>query len=77
MRQYRDLSGRSGVDEFETGPDFIHVRFKGNPKVYRYSSPPLDQHKIEEMQVLAESGTGLATFINQNPDVRHGFTVVE
>jgi N-hydroxyarylamine O-acetyltransferase len=72
MKRYSNRSGDSGVMAYEDGPDFIRIQFRGG-ETYLYSSPPIRREKIEKMKELAVQGRGLATFINQNPDVRDGY----
>lgn len=65
MERYRDLSGNSGVDAYESGPDWIRLRFKhGGTYLYNHIRPgPTD---VARMKELACSGNGLATYINQH-----------
>jgi hypothetical protein len=65
MTPYRDVSGRSGVESYETQPKAIIVRFKrtGDTYLYDYSKP--GKEMVEEMKRLAESGRGLATYVSQ------------
>jgi hypothetical protein len=39
--------------------------------VYFYTSSRISRFHIERMKALAVSGKGLATYINQNPDIRN------
>jgi hypothetical protein len=63
-RRYENVSGDSGVRDYEPGPTFIRVWFAtGGGYEYDYEIPgPLH---VEEMKRLAEAGEGLATYINQ------------
>jgi hypothetical protein len=64
MEAYRNLSGDSGISEFEIGSDFIKVRFrKGGTYTYTYRSA--GQNTIEQMKSLAVRGSGLNTFIDR------------
>ena len=64
MKPYKNLSGNSGVCEYEIGLDYIKVQFKKNsPYTYSYASAGRDI--VEEMKILAESGKGLNSFINK------------
>lgn len=65
-------SAQSGVMAYQIGDDFIRIQFR-NQRVYTYSSKRISPDKIEHMKQLAVAGHGLNSFINQNPDVRHGF----
>ncbi|MCA6079390.1 hypothetical protein [Candidatus Endomicrobiellum agilis] len=68
MEKYSDLSGNSGVSEFEIGDDYIKVKFKKTPKkIYLYTYNSSGKDNIEEMKKLAkEKGRGLNTYINKN-----------
>jgi hypothetical protein len=66
MTPYKNLSGNSGVEEYEIGPDFIRVKFRKMSKLYLYNHASAGASNIEEMKSLAEAGQGLATFISQN-----------
>ena len=64
MQPYRDLSGDSGVDSYESGVDWIRVRFKRGGTYFYDQVRPGPAH-VERMKQLAQSGDGLATYINQ------------
>ena len=67
MQPYRDLDGDSGVDAYESGPDFIKVRFRGPPAaVYTYTYASAGSGHVEEMKRLAASGDGLNAYINRH-----------
>lgn len=74
MQPYRNLSGKSGLEAFEIGNDFVKLRFRDNPRIYVYSSHNIAPEKIEQMKRLALSGRGLASFVSRNDDVRDGFS---
>jgi hypothetical protein len=65
MERYKDINGDSGVSAYETGVDFIRVKFKDG-SMYLYTSASAGQNNIETMKRLAASGTGLNAFINKN-----------
>jgi hypothetical protein len=65
MTPYRDVSGRSGVESYETQPKAILVRFKHNQDVYLYDHSAPGKKIVDEMKSLAASGRGLATYISQ------------
>jgi hypothetical protein len=66
MIRYKNLSGDSGVAEFEPGSDFIKVRFNHSNAVYVYTVASAGPSHITEMNRLAGIGQGLATYIAQN-----------
>ena len=64
MEQYANISGKSGVAEYEIGDNYVIVVFtNGNTK--SYSTEDYSRDEIEEMKTLAQSGQGLNTFLNQ------------
>lgn len=65
MRRYKDLGGPSGVTLYESGDDYINLRFKDG-KTYRYDSFKPGIVHVEKMKELAQAGAGLATYVNQN-----------
>lgn len=64
MKQYRNLSGKSGIKAYETGEDFIKIKFiTGEMYLYTYSSA--GKKIIEKMKLFASEGKGLSTYISQ------------
>lgn len=64
MERYGDVRGDSGVVAYETGPDYIRVKFK-HGGTYEYDYANSGKFQVDRMKVLAASGEGLATFINK------------
>jgi len=65
MQPYKNAAGNSGVTGYEIGNDFIIVEFQdGSTYLYDYQST--GQANIEQMKILALTGVGLTTFINQH-----------
>lgn len=64
MERYRNSSGNSGVYSYEIGNDYIRVKFSGTSKIYTYSYRKAGNHHVENMKVLARSGSGLNNYIN-------------
>ena len=75
MEIYKNKSGDAGVKTFETGPDFIKVRFRDSSKIYKYSYTSPGKEHVEHMKILARQGAGLTTYISQN--VKSKFEKVE
>ena len=75
MERYKNVSGKSGVVEYEIGADFIKVRFKGPKKIYVYNYASTGKEYIENMKKLAEGGKGLSTFVSQK--VRERYSHIE
>jgi len=71
---YKNLRGNSGISAYETGYDFIRVKFSSGA-VYRYNHDSTGVDDIEQMKIFAASGEGLGTFINKN--VRKRFAAKE
>lgn len=65
MHRYRNLSGNSGVDAYETGGNSITVRFTDG-SAYLYDCRSSGRTHVEEMMRLAAREKGLATYINQH-----------
>jgi hypothetical protein len=63
MEPYANNSGRSGVVAYLIGDDYIVVQFK-NSAFYKYSYSSAGQQAIETMKQLANSGSGLGTYIS-------------
>jgi hypothetical protein len=72
MEPYGNLSGDSGVQSFEIGPDFITVRFHDRPP-YLYTYETAGRDNVERMKRLARAGRGLSTFISQHREVHQGY----
>ena len=62
---YGDPSRASGVTGYKIGPDFIALRFTDDVVyVYDYGRPGWNH--VERMKMLARSGRGLTTYVNQH-----------
>jgi hypothetical protein len=61
---YKNINGNSGVSAYETGIDFIRIKFRSG-SVYKYTFESTGVDEVEQMKMLAESGEGLSTFINK------------
>ena len=65
MERYLDISGESGISGYETGANFIRVRFHdGGTYLYSYVRP--GRRHVEHMKTLAAKGVGLNTYINEH-----------
>ena len=64
MKRYTNLSGNSGVFEYDIGPDFVRVKFLGS-STYLYTYRSAGVENVEHMKRLAKDGRGLATFITR------------
>jgi hypothetical protein len=65
VKLYGNRAGNSGVQAYETGRDFIVVKFAGRRKPYLYTGHSTSAANIRKMKELAKSGEGLSTFISQ------------
>lgn len=64
MEPYRNLDGHSGVTAYELGEDWIRVWFvHGEP--YTYSAANAGAEHVRNMQILAQAGEGLASYISK------------
>lgn len=70
MQPYKDLSGTSGIVQYEIGDNYIDLEFRGG-KVYRYDDAKPGAEHVLKMKELAASGADLATYVNQH--VRKNF----
>ena len=65
MRLYANHGGNSGIVSYEYGDNYISVQFStGN--IYTYSYESAGKSNIEHMKMLADSGSGLNSFIMKN-----------
>ena len=64
MEKYKNLSGSSGVIAYMAGPDWIRIMFIGGA-VYQYSYHKAGKKHVEQMKLLAQKGSGLATYISK------------
>ena len=69
MEKYRNSGGDSGVSAYQIGADFISVKFSGTSSTYTYSYKKAGRSHVEQMKVLALSGSGLNSYINRH--VKH------
>ena len=66
MEKYKNLSGKSGIDEYHISDTAIKIKFINSPVLYIYSYRRPGQQYVDKMKQLAISGSGLATYISQN-----------
>lgn len=64
MQPYLNSTGKSNIDAYEIGADFIRVSF-ANGTTYTYDYDSTGEDNVDEMKRLAESGSGLNGFINK------------
>lgn len=64
MERYRNSGGGSGVSAYEIGSDYILVKFSGTARTFRYSYRKAGQNHVENLKRLAQSGSGLNSYIN-------------
>jgi hypothetical protein len=70
MQHYRNASGNSAITAYETAPGSITIEFNDGG-VYVYNTRSTGKAAIADMQRLAASGRGLATYINQHVRQRY------
>ena len=63
MKRYKKLSGDTGIEAYETGPNYIRIRFEDGG-VYLYTDESTGPENVTRMKALAEQGKGLCTYIN-------------
>lgn len=60
MISYKNLSGDSGVKEYEIGSNFIKIRFIHRKTVFVYDHSHPGSAHVEKMKRFAKNGKGLA-----------------
>lgn len=65
MIKYQDVSGRSGVEAYNYGSDFIEIKFKSG-RTYKYTYRSSGVANVDTMKRLAVHGEDLNTYINKN-----------
>lgn len=65
MERYRNRAGDSGVSAYEIGNDYIKVKFSSSFRIYTYSYRKAGSSHVENMKRLAQSGSGLNSYINR------------
>jgi len=63
MKSYSNLGGNSNVLAYESGRDYIKVKFMDN-SIYTYTYGSTGAQNILIMKKLASQGQGLNSFIN-------------
>jgi len=65
MQPYKNITENAGATAYKIGDDHIIVEFQdGSTYLYNYTST--GKHHIEQMKILAVTGQGLTTYINQH-----------
>lgn len=75
MISYKNLGGNSGVVAYESGTDYIKLRFQRSRKIYVYDAAAPGRTHVERMKKLASAGRGLATYVSQN--VKRNYSRIE
>jgi hypothetical protein len=65
FKQYKNLSGDSGIESYDYDNDSILVNFK-NGSSYLYNNSVTGAVRIQQMKQLADIGAGLGTFIKKH-----------
>jgi hypothetical protein len=65
MEKYLDTCGKSGVESYAIGDNYIKIKFKNNNKIYSYSYQRAGHNHVEQMKKLAKAGCELHTYINK------------
>ena len=64
MTRYKNLGNNSNVYSYETGSDYIKVKFNGGA-TYLYNYLKTGKLSVEKMKELARLGRGLNSYINR------------
>lgn len=62
FKHYKNIDKDSNVDSYESGPNYIKVKFFDG-SIYTYSYNKAGVENVEEMKRLADSGDGLNSYI--------------
>jgi len=65
MQAYKNLTENAGVSAYKIGDNFIIVEFEDGSR-YLYDYMSAGKEHIEQMKILAITGQGLTTYINQH-----------
>jgi len=63
MKRYKNINGKSNVEMYSIGLDYIDVKFKGTLTIYEYSYATCGKENVENMKLLAKKGGGLNSYI--------------
>lgn len=66
METYGNVGGDSGISAYEVGTDYVSVQFTNTGKVYTYSYGRAGKSHVDQMKILARSGSGLNSYIMRN-----------
>jgi hypothetical protein len=65
MPLYENIGGNSNITGYQIGDENIQVMFR-NGQVYNYTYDSAGVDNVEQMKQLAQSGSGLNSFILSN-----------
>jgi hypothetical protein len=65
MEKYSNRRGNSPITHFQIESEMIIVWFQGG-KSYSYSYHKAGRSHVEQMKILAKSGSGLSAYITHN-----------
>jgi hypothetical protein len=65
MHPYQNSKDNAGVTAYEIGDDYIIAEFQDGSR-YLYTYQSTGKKHIDQMKVLAITGQGLTTYINQH-----------
>ena len=75
FKVYANYQGNSGVAAYKVEGGSIHVQFVRG-RIYEYRLSDIGREHFFELVRLAESGSGLNSYINKNKDVSKRFSNV-
>jgi len=64
MRAYKDRGGNRFITAYETGPDYISIRFMDGTQ-YRYTWKSAGALNVERMKWLAVTGDNLKDYMDR------------
>jgi hypothetical protein len=64
VKPYKNTNRNAGIIAYETGDDFIKIKFNDG-KIYLYNNESPGKLHVKQMKLFAQKGSGLTTYINQ------------
>lgn len=63
--------GKSGIESYETGEDYIIIRFRKASYDYKFTYASAGKVAVEVMKKMAEQGSGLSTYVATQMKDKH------
>lgn len=66
MKKYHNINGKSEIESYESGEDFIKIKLSHSRNVHVYNYENTPKNHVDKMNKLAEKGSGLWRYLLQN-----------